>query len=288
MKIAKGTLLRRSIATAMLSAALTSTAFGHTGGLRVRITDASGNPVSGATVTAETSESLTSKSGTTSANGEVTLIGLDPSGEYEVTVSGSGYQRLRTEDVVVVSGRNFTLEYSLQPVGGQVEEIVVTAATARLVDTKSAMVGTDVTLDITESLPTGRSFQSYLQLAPSTKPTLDGNPSSKSGVNYTDQVDSNGNTAGTSTDNMYFIDGINITDNLLGTFGANFNSEIIQEQQIITGGANAEYEGGQGLISRVVTKSGSNEWHGSLNYYMQSDSLVADNENLPDSTFFNL
>ena len=95
----------------------------------------------------------------------------------------------------------------------------------------------------------------------------------------------NGNTAGTSSDNVYYIDGINITDNLTGTFGANFNSEIIQEQQIITGGVPAEYEGGQGLISRVITKSGGNELHGSVNYYTQSDSLVADNENLADATF---
>src|SRR5690606_5999161 len=114
---------------------------------------------------------------------------------------------------------------------------------------------------------------------------LNGNPSSKSGVNYSDIVDRNGNTFGVSSDNVYYIDGINITDNLTGTFGANFNSEIIQEQQIITGGVPAEYAGGQGLISRVVTKSGSNEFHGSVNYYTQSDSLVADNKNLPDSTF---
>jgi hypothetical protein len=155
----------------------------------------------------------------------------------------------------------------------------------QLVDTRSALQSTDVTLEFIESLPTGRNYQSYLQMAPTTKPTLDGNPSSKSGVNYSDIVDSNGNTAGTSSDNVYYIDGINITDNLTGLFGANFNSEIIQEQQIITGGVPAEYEGGQGLISRVITKSGSNEFHGSINYYMQSDSLVADNKHLSDATF---
>lgn len=215
------------------------------------------------------------------------LLGLDPSNQYEVVVSGTGYQPLRNQNVQVVSGRNFSLNYEIALATATIEEVVVIGRMdrAQLVDTTSALIGTDVTLDLTESLPTGRSYQSYLQLAPSTKPTLNGNPSSKSGVNYSDAVDSNGNTAGNSTDNVYFIDGVNITDNLTGGFGANFNSEIIQEQQIITGGVPAEYEGGQGLISRVVTKSGSNEFRGSLNYYSQSDSLVANNENLPNSTF---
>jgi hypothetical protein len=275
-----------SAATLLLTAAISTSAFGDTGGLRVRLVDSSGNPVAGATVTAQTPESLTVKSGTTGADGEVILMGLDPSDAYEVVVEGSGYQALRDQNIQVTSGKSYTLDYALNRTANNIQEIVVSGGgLSRIVDTTSALVGTDVNLDLTESLPTGRSYQSYLQLAPTTKPTLDGNPSSKSGVNYSDAVDSNGNTAGTSTDNVYFIDGINITDNLTGTFGANFNSEIIQEQQIITGGVPAEYEGGQGLISRVTTKSGSNEWHGSLNYYMQSDSLVADNENLPDSTF---
>jgi len=277
---------RLKAASVLLAAAISSQVFADTGGLRVVVTDASGNPVVGAMVQASTPESLTSKSGVTGPDGEIRLLGLDPSAAYEVVVSGSGYQPLRNSNVTVVSGRNFTLSYEIER-SSTIEEVVVVGRSGRtqLVDTTSALVGTDITLDLTESLPTGRDYQSYLQLAPSTKPTLNGNPSSKSGVNYSDAVDSDGNTAGTSTDNVYYIDGVNITDNLTGGFGANFNSEIIQEQQIITGGVPAEYEGGQGLISRVVTKSGSNEFHGSLNYYMQSDSLVSDNENLPDSTF---
>jgi hypothetical protein len=271
----------------MLCMALSSTAFADTGGLRVKVTDQAGSPVAGATVHASTPESLTQRSGVTGADGTVRIEGLDPSDSYVVVVSGEGFAEMRTQDVKVISERTFALNYVIPGADGDIEEITVTgqSGVGQMVDTTSSMVATDVTLDLTESLPTGRTYQSYLQLAPTTKPTLNGNPSSKSGVNYSDIVDANGNTAGVSSDNVYYIDGINITDNLTGTFGANFNSEIIQEQQIITGGVTAEYEGGHGLISRVVTKSGSNEFHGSVNYYAQSDSLVADNKNLPDSTF---
>ena len=280
--------LKLSVTTLLLCVALGSAAYADTGSLNVSVTDADGNPLAGASVTARSADSLTSKSGTTDANGELRIAGLDPSNDWVVTVNAEGYQAIRNEDVLVVSERTFDMPYMMVSAGSaEIEEIVVSGRSqvGQLVDTTSALQSTDVTLDLTESLPTGRNYQAYLQLAPTTKPTLDGNPSSKSGVNYSDVVDANGNTAGTSSDNVYYIDGINITDNLTGTFGANFNSEIIQEQQIITGGVPAEYEGGQGLISRVITKSGGNEFHGSVNYYMQSDSLVADNDNLADATF---
>ena len=275
-------------AVTFLCLAISTAAYADTGALRVSVADEDGNPVVGASVSARTADSLTAKAGVTDENGELRLAGLDPSNDWVVTVNASGYQAVRNEDVLVVSERTFDMPYVLAAAGAvDIEEIVVSGRSSigALVDTTSALQSTDVTLDLTESLPTGRNYQAYLQLAPTTKPTLDGNPSSKSGVNYSDVVDSNGNTAGTSSDNVYYIDGVNITDNLTGTFGGNFNSEIIQEQQIITGGVPAEYEGGQGLISRVVTKSGSNEFHGSVNYYTQSDSLVSDNDNLADASF---
>jgi len=283
--------IKLTAAALLLSVAFSSTAFADTGGLQVRVTDADGNPVAGASIHASTSESLTTKSGTTDANGSVRLVGLDPSDEYIVSVTADGFQPQRNENVLVVSERTYDLPFALtSAASGEIEEIVTYGRSdvGQLVDTTSALQSTDVTLDVMDSLPTGRNYQSYLQMAPSTKPTNvenGGNPASKSGVNYSDVADARGNTAGSSSDNVYYIDGINITDNYYGKFGANFNSEIIQEQQIITGGVPAEYEGGQGLISRVVSKSGGNEFHGSVNYYMQSDGLVSDNDNLEDAGF---
>ncbi|RZL65394.1 MAG: TonB-dependent receptor, partial [Rhodococcus sp. (in: high G+C Gram-positive bacteria)] len=145
----------------------------------------------------------------------------------------------------------------------------------------SATVSTTLTLDTVESLPTGRSFQSYLQLIPGTKPSNGGNPGSRSGVNYSDV---NG-AIGASTDNLYYLDGVDVTDPVTGTFGANFNSEIIQEQQVLVGAVPAEFAGGSGLVSKVVTKSGSNDWHGSVNYYFQNDGLVQNDEHSQSGGF---
>lgn len=279
--------LKLAASALLLTVALVSAASADTGGLRVKVSDSDGNPVVGAAVSASTKDSLTQKSGVTDAAGEARLVGLDPSDEYVVYVQAQGYQPQRNEGVLVVSERLFNLPFTLSAADAALEEIVTYGRTdiGQLVDTTSALQSTDVTLDTMESLPTGRSYQSYLQMAPTTKPTITDNPSSKSGVNYSDINRNGNNNYGSSSDNVYYIDGVNITDNQNGTFGANFNSEIIQEMQIITGGVPAEYEGGQGLISRVITKSGSNEFHGSVNYYMQDDSLVSSNDNLQDSTF---
>jgi hypothetical protein len=242
----------------------------QTGALRVAVTGPNGAPLSGATVIIKSPDSLSTKTATTDAEGRVRVGGLDPSTNYTVTVSQAGVANFSADHVAVVSGKDLSVGYALTAEGNTIEEVVITGRSLAAVDVTSATVGTTLTLQTVESLPTGRSYQSYLQLVPGVKPSTGGNPSSRSGVNYSDV---NG-TIGTSSDNLFYLDGVDVTDPVTGTFGANFNSEIIQEQQVIVGGVPAEYAGGSGLVSRVVTKSGSNEWHGSLNYYLQNKDLV--------------
>jgi hypothetical protein len=258
-----------------LLAPTTALAQSQTGGLRIAVTGSDGQPVAGATVAVSSPDSLISKSGVTGADGRVRLAGLDPATNYTVNVSASGYSDFSASEVAVVSGRDLSLGYALS--GGDaasLDDVIVTGTSLAAVDVTSATVGTTLTLQTVDALPTGRNYQSFLQLVPGVKPSATGNPSSRSGVNYADI----GGATGQSTDNLYYLDGVDVTDPSTGTFGANFNSEIIQEQQVIVGGVPAEYAGGSGLISRVITKSGGNEWQGSVNYYFQNDSLVADDE----------
>ena len=250
----------------------------ETGGLRITVTGPQGKPVAGATVKISSPSSLVSKTAVTEADGTVRVSGLDPATDYKVEVVASGFSNFSAKDVAVVSGQNPVLSYALSE--GQ-QQVVVTGSRLAQVDTTSATVGTILNLGVVESLPTGRNYQSYLQLVPGVKPATGGNPASKSGVNYADI----GGAAGTSTDNVYILDGIDVTDSNTGTFGSNINSEIIQEQQVLTGGIPAEYAGGSGLVSKVITKSGGNEYHGSVNYYFQNDKLVAKNKHNTASGF---
>ena len=265
-------LKRNALAAALGMCFIGASIAAETGGLRITITGNDGLPVAGATVRVSSPDSLVAKSAVTEADGSVRLSGLDPATNYTVEVVASGYDNYSAGNVAVVSGKNLSVGYALGAT--TLDTVIVTGASLAAVDTTSATVGTTLNLDIVESLPTGRSYQSYLQLVPGVKPSAGNNPSSKSGINYSDV----GGAIGSSTDNVYYLDGVNVTDPLTGTFGANFNSEIIQEQQVLTGGIPAEYAGGAGLVSKVITKSGSDEFHGSINYYLQNDSLVADDK----------
>lgn len=281
----KATMLRRSaisvaIGMCFMGAALAA----ETGGLRIAITGPAGKPVPGATVRVSSPSSLVTKTGVTEADGTVRIAGLDPATDYKIEVVAPGYSNFAATDVAVVSNQNPLVTYSL---GGDAaatagaQQVVVTGSRLARVDTTSATVGTILNLGVVESLPTGRSYQSYLQLVPGVKPSTGGNPSSKSGVNYSDI----GGTVGTSSDNVYILDGVDVTDSNSGLAGSDINSEIIQEQQILTGGIPAEYAGGSGLVAKVITKSGGNEFHGSVNYYFQNDNLVADNKHNTSSGF---
>ncbi|WP_342114109.1 TonB-dependent receptor [Pseudoduganella sp. OTU4001] len=274
----RAALLRRSAISVAVGMCFMGAAWAaETGGLRIAISSG-GKPVAGATVKISSPSSLVSKTVVTEADGTVRVSGLDPATDYKVEVVAPGYSNFAAQGVAVVSGQNPALSYALETGTAQV---VVTGSRLAQVDTTSATVGTILNLGVVESLPTGRSYQSYLQLVPGVKPSAGGNPSSKSGVNYSD-IDG---ATGTSSDNVYILDGVDVTDPDTGTFGSAINSEIIQEQQVLTGGIPAEYAGGSGLVSKVVTKSGGNEYHGSVNYYFQNDSLVAKDKHIPASGF---
>lgn len=265
-----------------LAAPTAALAQSQTGSLRIAVSGADGAPLSGANVTVSSPDSLVTRSGVTDAEGRVRIASLVPATNYTVAISAAGYSDFSASNVAVVTGRDLSLGYVLAGGSGEAAanlgDIVVTGSSLAAIDVTSATIATTLTLDTVESLPTGRSYQTYLQLVPGVKPGA--NPSSTSGINS-----SVTGAVGSSSDNIYVIDGINVTDPVTGTFGANLNSEIIQEQSVITGGVPAEYQGGSGLISRVTTKSGSNEWHGSINYYFQNDSLVQENQHNTSAGF---
>jgi len=244
-----------------------------TGTMRVIVRDSEGGPLRGAQVTAQTVESLTKRTVITDAKGEAVLLGLDPSAKYVVTTLFSGYNAARNDNVLLRSGETTALRVDLTP--GLRETVQVVARTP-LIDVTSAVAGQDLTLELIEALPSSeRTYQGYLQfvsgVGAASMPGFGDDPASRSGLN----MGAWGGSGGNSTDNFYYIEGINVTDIWDGNSSANFNTEAIQEQSVITGGIPAEYKGAPGLISNVVTKSGGNDFTGSLNYFLQHDGLMA-------------
>ncbi len=281
----------RSIGIVMLGLLLTgfSTAWAQvstTGTIQVIVEDPQGGRLPGVSVTAASTDVVTTRTAVSDAEGVATLEALAPSARYSVKAQLSGFRDLERTDILVRTGQVTTLRMELT-LSTVTESVTVQGQTTPLVDVTRATTGTDITLQLTESLPTGRSYQSYLQLVPGVLPdsqSAAGNPSSRSGMNWKD-VGTTSDNIGSSTDNFYYFEGINVTDPVTGTFGANLNTEIIQEQKVYTGGLPAELVGASGLVSTVITKSGTNSYSGSANYFFQNNNLVAANKHNADNTF---
>src|SRR3954470_24005735 len=79
----------------------------------------------------------------------------------------------------------------------------------------------------------------------------------------------------TSAENTYVVEGLNTTDTGFGTLSTNLPTEFIQETEVVTGGDNAEFGRALGAIVNVVTKSGSNAFHGSVFGPLQAAQLTA-------------
>lgn len=271
-----------SILALLLGAAA---AFGQAqkGTITITITDDSGARLPGATVEASSDQTLTRRSGVTDDTGVASLVSMDPASNYIVTVTLDGFNGARFENVQVRAGQTTSLEAQLG-LATVTEELVVTAE-APVVDVTSAVAGQEITLQLTESLPTARSYQDYLQLVPGVQFAVDqgqgDNPASRSGLNYRDLL----GEVGQSRDNYYYLEGINVTDGVQGLTRTNVNTEIIQEQSVLTGGLPAEFVGAPGLVSNVITKSGGNNFTGSVNYYFQNDSLVDNNKHFESAGF---
>ena len=135
-----------------------------------------------------------------------------------------------------------------------IAETVTVSAELPVVDKTQTATQTNVDSKFTQKLAVGRSYQSLLQLAPGV--TGGANPNVHGATN---------------SSNVFLFDGVDTTDTTTGTFGQNFNYEAIQEVNVSTGSFSAEYGRASGGVISVVTKSGGNEFHGSLKALATND-----------------
>jgi hypothetical protein len=144
---------------------------------------------------------------------------------------------------------------------------------APLVDTTTSRVSATVDKATLDALPKGRSFQSVIPFAPGARfePLQSGTATSGSGVGGF-QID-----GASDSENVYMVDGVNITNIQSGGVGKNFQMEFIQEVQVKSSGFEAEHGGALGGVINVVPARGSNDWHGDLVAYLRSNAFNANN-----------
>jgi hypothetical protein len=245
-----------------------------TGTIEGTVADQTGGFLPGAEVTIKNVETGLVRTVFTSDRGRFEAPNL-PVGEYEVTVSLSGFTTSVRRGIDLAVGRTVLLTFSLQ-VGTLQQEMIVTAATP-LVETSSATVSNLIDAKKVQDLPlVNRDLTQLTFLQPGVvKIPSSGNQGVFSGMGDKFTV-----AGARGTQNLYLLDGVSNADlsgNAQGSSGSYMGSETIKEIQIVTNNYSAEYRSAAGGIVSAITKSGTNTVHGSAFEFYRNDALNAAN-----------
>src|SRR5271157_187413 len=240
-----------------------------TGGrIRGTVTDESGGAIVGATVTLINAATNVSRDTTTSATGEYQFLEV-PVGAYELNVSQTGFKKFVRKEIAVDLNQVVTADVALQ-VGGATETVEVTGEPP-VIDTTTTQLGAVVGERSVTQLPLNKRdpFQ-LLQLQPGVQSQI-GNDlffgSDKAGV-----VTVNG---GRGRSNNYSVNGGDSNDMFANLPAVQPSPDSIEEFRVLSNTFDAEYGRNSGSVINVVTKSGTNEYHGSIYEFFRNDVLNA-------------
>jgi hypothetical protein len=250
---------------ALLPAAAQSTV--STGSIQGTVTDPNGAVVPNAAVTITSKATGQTTKFTSSSSGTYASGALIP-GEYEVRIEAKGFQtHVLTVPVQVGNIASGSAKLTL----GQSTEVVEVTGSAVAVNTEQATVQGVLTTEQIENLPiNGRNFLDLAQLEPGVQiqdggsfdPTKNGFSSISFGGRF-------GRTA------RIEVDGIDISDETVGTTTQNLPAGSIQEFQVSQSSLDLSTELTSSGAVNVVTRSGSNKWHGQAFYLFRDDSIAA-------------
>jgi hypothetical protein len=229
-----------------------------TGEVIGRVTDESDAVLPGVTVTIRGLGVAGAPSTVTSGEGTYRFPVLPP-GTYSLEYVLQGFGTLRRENIPVAVGQ--TVELNVVLTVSSVAETITVTGDSPVIDAVATQMSTSYTTEWTQNAPVRRnSYFDYLNSAPGVSQT-----------SYRGTTTSATSLGSSTNENSYLIDGANIS-----SFPW-LNTDILQEVEVIQLGASAEYGGVQGAVFNVVTRQGSNQFRGDLNYYFQHDSLVSRN-----------
>ncbi len=219
-----------------------------------KVVDSQGTPLPGVTVEATNPKLVGKAFAVTDVNGTFRLMAL-PSGTYEIIFSLSGFKKLIRKGIILELSQTMVLNVALEQAAVEAEITVV--GQSPLIDVKSTVKSMTMTKDIFMTLPRGRNFDSLISTIPGVQ-----NESITAGIS----VD-----GASGAENMWYADGADITDFHYGDRGQNIVLELLDEVKVTASGYNAEFGGSMGGVVNVITKSGSNEFHGEIIGYYDSN-----------------
>ncbi len=238
---------------------------GTRGTIRGTVTDPNGAVVTNATVRLINAQKGTESNVQTKENGSYQFLEVEPA-RYNVIISAPNFAEKQIVDIDVNPNRNVIVDAALTL--GQVTDVVTVTAGAELIDRESPTLGTTVENRRIEGLPlNGRNVLNLALLQPGVYST--GGTLSGLGIRV------NGNRG---TENNVQIDGANNNEVAGGSLiGGITRPDAVQEFRLLTSNFEAEFGRNTGSIINVVTRSGSNDFHGNARFFYRPTELSAAN-----------
>jgi hypothetical protein len=242
------------------------------------VTDSSGAPVPGAAVTATHAATNALREAVSDAEGRYVLTPL-ALGEHRVQVSLQGF-KARATRVSLSVNEAARLDFVLEV--GALDEVVEVSGAAPLIEKTTSFIGTVIDRSQVEQLPlNGRNFTQLTTLTPGVTRGVPG--SSASGQSGEAETFRYGEVGGGAISvnglreqfNNFLIDGIDNNETLVNSLAYFPSPEALQEFQVITTNAPAEFGRAGGAITNIVTKSGGNTFHGSAYLFNRAKGLAA-------------
>jgi hypothetical protein len=238
------------------------------------VRDATGAVVTDATVTL--SSPVGEKKAKTNSLGEYQFTNLSPGPDYSISVEKTGFSTAKVAGLTVGLNQRATADVVLQ-VGATAQSVEVASGGIETVDLSSTGVGANLNENLYKSVAAGRNISSIILFAPGV--------TASQGAGF-----ANPSINGASgLENEYIINGSDVTDAgyggfgtyspIFGALGSGVNFDFIQEIQVKTGGFEAQYGQALGGVVNVITKSGTNNLHGSLYGYFAPQQFEATRPN---------
>jgi outer membrane receptor protein involved in Fe transport len=238
------------------------------------VKDSSGAVVAGASVKLESAATGATRQTSTNAAGEY-RFDLVPAGTYKVTISMAGFETHVMERVVLAVGQTTTNNATLAV--GQQTQTVTVEGSSPLINTEQTDVGTAVTPQEVDNLPMiGRDVANLAYLAPGVK-AADSYDPTKNRYAILSVNGANGRNVNVT------VNGVDNKDNTVGGPVMQLPLEAVQEFHISTQRFSAENGRSEGAAVNMITKSGTNDYHGSVFGYFRDAALDTD-EKVPDGT----
>jgi hypothetical protein len=235
------------------------------------VKDKQGLAVASAQVQVTSAALAVDRTATTETDGTYRITTLPP-GTYEIKVSKDGFQSQVFKNIEITINRTLVFDATMQ-IGGLNQTVEVNSA-APLLETSATSTGSTITTQQIEDMPiNGRNYLDLLQLVPGVALNRQNDPA---GDNSTPILGERGGNT------LYLIDGMPNRDNFNGGPSAQFNQDSILEFQVVTAGYKAEFGHASGGVVNVVTRGGTNDWHGGLSVFYRSS--VFDSQDIPDTT----